>query len=205
MSERIGLTELIDRLQPLTKGPQRRLVALAGPPAAGKSHLCEALMAALPGAGLLQMDGFHLDDGLLRQRGTLPRKGAPETFDLDGLAVMLDRLRADDGRPVLVPLFDRSIETSRAAAAEIPAEARLILVEGNYLLLDRPGWRELARHFALTVMLEAPEPVLRARLEARWSGLAPEEAREKLDGNDLPNMRLVLEASLPADLLLPTV
>ena len=204
MSERTGLEQLIARLRPLTDGPQRRLVALAGPPAAGKSHVSEALTRALPGAGLLQMDGFHLDDRLLRQRGMLARKGAPETFDLDGLSVMLDRLAADDGRDVLVPLFDRSIETSRAAAAEIPSGARLILVEGNYLLLDRPGWRDLARHFALTVMLEAPEPILRARLQARWAGHDPDTLRLKLDGNDLPNMRLVMEASRPADLILPT-
>jgi len=204
MSERVGLTELIARLRPLTEGPQRRLVALAGPPAAGKSYVSEALTAALPGAALLQMDGFHLDDRLLRQRGMLARKGAPETFDLDGLSVMLDRLAADDGRDVLVPVFDRGIETSRAAAAEIPAAARLVLVEGNYLLLDRPGWRDLARHFALTVRLEAPEPVLRARLQARWAGFEPDALRLKLEGNDLPNMRLVLEASRPADLILPT-
>ncbi|SCY38037.1 hypothetical protein SAMN05660710_01396 [Paracoccus tibetensis] len=204
MSERVGPSELIARLRPLTEGPQRRLVALAGPPAAGKSHICDILQKQLPQAGLLQMDGFHLDDRLLHQRGMLARKGAPESFDLDGLSVMLDRLSADDGRDVLVPVFDRSIETSRGAAAEITAQTRLILVEGNYLLLDRPGWRDLARHFALTVMLEAPEPVLLARLQGRWAGYDPGTLRVKLDGNDLPNMRLVLEASRPADLILPT-
>nr|WP_111298213.1 nucleoside/nucleotide kinase family protein [Paracoccus saliphilus] len=204
MTQAIDLSGLLQRLATLVQGPRRHLVALAGPPAAGKSHICDILQKQLPAAGLLQMDGFHLDDRLLRRRGLLARKGAPETFDLDGFTVMLDRLAADDGRDVLVPVFDRGIETSRAAAAEITSPTRLILVEGNYLLLDRPGWRDLARHFALTVMLEAPEPVLRARLEGRWAGYDTETLHLKLDKNDLPNMRLVLKESRPADLVLPT-
>lgn len=197
------LSDLRARLSRLVQGPERSLVALAGPPGAGKSHVTEALLHDLPGAALLPMDGFHLDDRLLVARGDLARKGAPWTFDLDGLTTMLDRLAADDGRGLLVPVFDRDLEISRAAAREIPARARLILVEGNYLLLDRPGWRDLARHFALTVMLDVPEPVLRARLTARWRGLPPDQARAKLEANDLPNMELVLQASRAADLILP--
>ena len=202
MTQAIDLAGLQQRLALLAQGPQRHLVALAGPPGAGKSHLSDALLAALPGAALLPMDGYHLDDGLLAARGELPRKGAPQTFDLDGFAVMLDRLAADDGREVLVPVFDRRLEISRAAAREIAPEARLVLVEGNYLLLDRPGWRDLYRRFALTVMLDVPEPVLRARLAARWRDLPADQARAKLEGNDLPNMELVLSASRPADLML---
>ncbi|MGZ3216987.1 nucleoside/nucleotide kinase family protein [Paracoccus sp. T5] len=205
MTQAIDLAGLQQRLALLTQGTQRHLVALAGPPGAGKSHLSDALLAALPGAALLPMDGYHLDDGLLAARGELARKGAPQTFDLDGFAVMLDRLAADDGREVLVPVFDRRLEISRAAAREIAPEARLILVEGNYLLLDRPGWRDLHRRFALTVMLDVPEPVLRARLAARWRDLPADQARAKLEGNDLPNMELVLSASRPADLMLTNV
>lgn len=202
MTQAIDLAGLQQRLALLAQGPQRHLVALAGPPGAGKSHLSDALLAALPGAALLPMDGYHLDDGLLAARGELARKGAPQTFDLDGFTVMLDRLAADDGREVLVPVFDRRLEISRAAAREIVPEARLILVEGNYLLLDRPGWRDLYRRFALTVILDVPEPVLRARLAARWRDLPADQARAKLEGNDLPNMELVLSASRPADLML---
>lgn len=203
MSDRIDLPALTKRLSTMAKGPERRMVALAGPPGAGKSHVTDALLRDLPGAALLPMDGFHLDDRVLSARGDLARKGAPWTFDLDGFAVMLDRLAADDGRDVLVPAFDRDLEISRAAAQEIPAATRLILVEGNYLLLDQSGWRELARHFALTVMLDVPEPVLRARLTARWRALPPDQAHAKLDGNDLPNMDLVLTASRSPDLILP--
>ena len=203
MTDTTTLAQLRARLRDMAQGPARRMVALAGPPGAGKSHVTEALLADLPGAALLPMDGYHLDDRLLAARGDLARKGAPWTFDLDGFAAMLARLAADDGRAVLVPAFDRELEISRAGAREIPADARLILVEGNYLLLDRPGWRELSGHFALSVMLEVPEPVLRARLAARWRALPADQARAKLEANDLPNMSLVREASRAPDLILP--
>lgn len=208
MTRDTTIDALLDRLTELAGQTRRSFVALAGAPGAGKSHVAERLAAGLarraPGqAAILPMDGYHLDDGLLEQRGDRMRKGAPHTFDLDGFAAMLKRLAADDGRPVLVPVFDRSIEIARAAAREIPAAARLIITEGNYLLLDQPGWSELARLFDLTVFIDVPEEILRKRLAARWAGTETTEAMQKLEGNDLPNMRLVARHSRPADLRLP--
>jgi len=153
-------------------------------------------------ADILPMDGYHLDDMVLNARGHRPRKGAPHTFDLDGFRAMLERLRRDEGREVAVPVFDRSIEIARAGARIINPDVRIILAEGNYLLLDEPGWRDLAPLFDLTVMIEASEDTLVERLTQRWLGFnyGPEALIEKLEGNDLPNMRLVLEKSRPADI-----
>jgi pantothenate kinase len=188
---------------------RRLIVALAGSPGSGKSTtaeiLAERLNAASPGTSdILPMDGFHYDDRVLEARGDRPRKGAPHTFDVDGLAVMLDRLKADDGRAVAVPVFDRAIEIARAGARIITPDARIIIVEGNYLLLDQPDWRALRSRFDLTVMLDVPEEVLRQRLTERWQrlGLAGAALTDKLEGNDLPNMRLVLSRSVPADVVL---
>ncbi|MBU9645420.1 nucleoside/nucleotide kinase family protein [Burkholderia gladioli] len=184
----------------------RRIVAVAGPPGAGKStfaeRLREALDAPAPGrAALLAMDGFHYDDRVLEARGDRPRKGAPHTFDIDGLGAMLARLKADDGREIAVPVFDRSIEIARAGAAIIPASARIVVVEGNYLLLDDPAWAPLRAFFDLTVMLQVPRAVLVERLSARWHGYGMSEAAivEKLDGNDLPNVDRVLTGCVAAD------
>ncbi|WP_186036789.1 nucleoside/nucleotide kinase family protein [Burkholderia gladioli] len=184
----------------------RRIVAVAGPPGAGKStfaeRLREALDAPAPGrAALLAMDGFHYDDRVLEARGDRPRKGAPHTFDIDGLGAMLARLKADDGREIAVPVFDRSIEIARAGAAIIPAGARIVVVEGNYLLLDDPAWAPLRAFFDLTVMLAVPRAVLVERLSARWQGYGMSEAAivEKLDGNDLPNVDRVLTGCVAAD------
>ncbi len=190
-------------------GDARQVVALAGAPGSGKSTAAEALVARLnavrPGvAALLPMDGYHYDDTLLHALGRHPRKGAPDTFDVGGLAAMLARLRADDEDEVAVPVFDRDIEIARAGARLIGRAARIIVCEGNYLLLDREPWARLAPHFDLSVMIEVPEEELRRRLTARWQGYAlpPEEIRRKLDAVDLPNARTVMRESRAADLRL---
>lgn len=191
------------------EGRARFCVALAGPPGAGKSTLAEALGAALearcPGeVAVVPMDGFHYDDGLLVPWGLRPRKGAPETFDTGGLAAALERIRTGDA-PVAVPVFDRSIEIARAGARIVEPRHRIVVVEGNYLLLDEAPWRDLARQFDMTIRLDVPESVLRERLVRRWldHGFAQAEAEVKAEGNDLPNARRVLAASLPATVSWP--
>ncbi|AOK56939.1 nucleoside/nucleotide kinase family protein [Burkholderia stagnalis] len=201
----VDLAGLADHLRG-ERNAARRIVAIAGPPGAGKStfarRLCDELNRGEPEtAAVLGMDGFHYDDRVLGARGHRARKGAPHTFDVDGLAAMLDRLRADDGKPVAVPVFDRSLEIARAGAEIIAASVRLVLVEGNYLLFDDPAWAAPRRCFDVTVMLDVPRPVLAARLAARWRELGMDEAgvRAKLDGNDLVNVDLVLSRRAPAD------
>ena len=186
----------------------RFIVAVAGAPGSGKSTFAGTLRDRLnrDAAGtaeILPMDGFHYDDAVLDARGHRARKGAPHTFDVNGFAVALARLKADDGRPVAVPVFDRDLEIARAGARIVERAARIIVVEGNYLLLDDPAWAPLRDAFDLTVMLEVPEDVLVQRLTARWRGYAlkGEAFRAKMEGNDLPNVRLVLEKSVRADVV----
>ncbi|MEL7184234.1 MAG: AAA family ATPase [Pseudomonadota bacterium] len=193
MTPRIG--PLRDRIAALD-GP-RVLVALVGPPGSGKSTLADGLAEHLD-AAVLPMDGFHLDNRLLQPRGLLPRKGAPETFDINGLSRILQALRR--GEDVVHPIFDRSREIAIAGAGIIHAATRIVLVEGNWLLLDAPGWRDLGP-WDLTVHLDVPEDTLRTRLEARWAHLPEAERRAKIDGNDLPNARYVRDASRAADIV----
>lgn len=196
------VSEIIRR----ARGKARFLVGIAGPPGGGKSTLADALFERLKQAGeapaVLPMDGFHLDNGLLIERGLLARKGAPETFDVRGLHDILRAVRA--GGEVLVPVFDRDRELAICAARCIAPEDRIILVEGNYVLLDREPWRSIASHFDLTVMVAPGEDELERRLVARWVyyGLSQDEIHAKVHGNDLPNGRLVLSASHAADITL---
>jgi pantothenate kinase len=98
-------------------------------------------------------------------------------------------------------VFDRDIEIARAGARLIPRSARIIITEGNYLLLRKAPWSELRPLFDVTVFVDEPEATLRQRLEARWRGyrLSPEEIRAKLEENDLPNARIVIAESGEAD------
>ena len=99
------------------KNNDRFMVAVAGPPGSGKTTISGLLQAELEGryklsAQVVPMDGFHLDDSILQQRGLLPRKGAPQTFDVDGLNNILMRLTSTPAVDVLVPVFDRERELS---------------------------------------------------------------------------------------------
>jgi len=180
----------------------RLIVAIAGPPGSGKSTLAESIVEGLdrdePGrAAVLPMDGFHYDDLYLTPAGLRARKGAPETFDVGGLRHMLLRLKARDEEHVAVPIFDRRLEIARAGARLIGKSTGVIVVEGNYLLLRREPWSGLAPLFDVAVLVDTPDDILRERLTARWRryNLTPDEIAEKLDGNDLPNGRLIMAES----------
>jgi pantothenate kinase len=184
----------------------RVLCAITGAPGSGKSTLAERLAERLNAgapdtAAVLPMDGFHYDDTWLVPQGLRPVKGAPHTFDVGGFFHILSRLKARDEDFVAVPVFDREIEIARAGARLIPASVPVIVVEGNYLLLTTGDWPRLRPLFDVTVFADVAESVLRARLQARWKryGLTAEETAWKLDGNDLPNGRLILRDSAPAD------
>ena len=187
---------------------RRRLIGIAGPPASGKTTLAlqvvERLDAARPGAAvLLPMDGFHLDNDALDRAGLRAVKGAPQTFDVAGFVAKVGEI-ARAGVPCRFPRFDRTLDRTLPDAGLAPAEAQIVVVEGNYLLLQEPGWATLRPLFDATVMLAPPEPVLEARLLHRWRhyGLSPEAALQRARGNDLVNARRVLDGSAAPDLLL---
>jgi pantothenate kinase len=194
--------ELAAVIRQKATGQGRFLTALAGPPGAGKSTLAAALVDALgQGAKAVPMDGFHYDDRVLIARGARDRKGAPDTFDAQGFFHLLRRLRSEG--EVAIPLFDRDLEISRAGADIVTPEDRLLVVEGNYLLLNEAPWPQAAPLFDLTVWIDVPEAELDRRLLARWAhyGKTPAQARAWIDGNDMPNIRRVTRNSRAADVV----
>jgi len=150
------------------------------------------------------MDGFHFDDVVLEQRGHRARKGAAFTFDCAGFEVLLRRIRQREER-IAIPVFDRQHEFSRAGAAIVEADARIVLIEGNYLLLAEQPWCRLHELFDYRVFLDVPREELQRRLRQRIlsHGHSAEFAEQWLAGNDLLNIDHVLSGSVAADLRLP--
>ncbi|WP_146343924.1 nucleoside/nucleotide kinase family protein [Falsiphaeobacter marinintestinus] len=203
------LHSLDDVAQAVLASPRtghRRVVALAGAPASGKSTLAKTLAGMLCAKGcatqIVPMDGFHLDNQILSDRGLLNRKGAPETFDALGLVHLVSRLQSK--AEVFYPTFDRARDIALAAAGVVDAKCDTVIVEGNYLLYDAPVWRDLMGHWDLSVYLDVPEDTLRERLIARWltHGLSRDQAELRAAENDLPNARSISQRRLPADIIL---
>jgi pantothenate kinase len=201
----ITLGALTDTILQRAAERSRFIVAIAGPPGAGKSTLSDALRDALIERGetaeILPMDGFHMDNGILQQRGLLARKGAPETFDVRGFLDIVTAVRKAD-QEVLVPVFDRSRELAIASARAIVPETRFILAEGNYLLLNEAPWTRLETSFDFSVFVGPTVEVVEQRLRDRWIGYGLDEAgiSAKLYENDLPNGKRVVENLRDADI-----
>ena len=197
----ISITKRIDN-----DDKNRYFIALSGPPASGKSTISEKLANDLRAkeynSSILQMDGFHYDDLILKEKKLLLKKGAPETFDVMGLINFVSRLQKED--EVIIPIFDRSLELSRSSAVIISKNTKVIIVEGNYILLNSYPWCELHKFFNTTVMINCEKKILEKRLIERWENfnLPKEEIDEKVYKNDLPNGVNVLKNSIKADYIL---
>lgn len=198
MNERVDL--VLQEIRQRRRGDGRLVVAISGPPATGKSTFSETLLAVLTNghsnrltACIVPMDGFHLDNSQLDRLGLRARKGAPATFDFDGFRSLLERIRASR-RPVYYPVFDRARDLAVAGAGVVLPETEVVIVEGNYLMLDEEPWSTLAPLFDLEVFLDTPAPLLEQRLIQRWldHGHDPEAARDRALSNDIPNAEKVL-------------
>jgi pantothenate kinase len=202
-AERASKPLLVDRARALVPPSGRSILGITGPPGAGKSTLTSALLAHLGSeVGHLPMDGFHLADAQLDRLGLRDRKGAPETFDVDGYVSALSRLRSSD-RTIYVPGFERELEQPIAAALAISPSARLVLTEGNYLLLPGDGWERVRPLLAEVWYVDVDDDIRRSRLIDRHVqfGKSPDEAREWVRRSDEANARLVAATRESADLV----
>ncbi|UMA65422.1 sugar transporter [Roseivivax marinus] len=197
----IDADRLASRIAALPAVRPRLMVAIAGPPASGKTTLAAEVAARISALGRparhVPMDGFHLDNPVIEARGLLARKGAPETFDAAGFVHAMRRLGTEE--EVVLPSFDRARDIAIAGSIAVGPETEVAVVEGNYLTFDEAPWDTLAPLWQFAVFLDVPEPVLAERLIARWRdhGLDDAQARRRAEENDLPNARRILARRLP--------
>ena len=201
-------THLATHLVENSLGKSRILVAIAGPPGSGKSTLAELTCAELHSLGqygaVVPMDGFHLDNSILMERGLLSRKGAPQTFDAAGFVHLVQRLKHADA-DVVIPVFDRDRDIAVAGARCVRSQNKFLLIEGNYLLSKDAPWNELVALWDVSVFLKPSMDILQKRLIQRWldMGVDRQSAQTRVLHNDIPNAEFVLGHSTDANLVFP--
>ncbi|EID54453.1 nucleoside/nucleotide kinase family protein [Saccharomonospora xinjiangensis] len=196
--------ELLNRAHALAERGERTVLGIAGAPASGKTTLAWRLADALGAqAAVVGMDGFHLAQVELNRLGRTDRKGAPDTFDAHGYVHLIRRLAAGT-ETVYAPEFRREIEEPIAGAVPVSEKVRLVITEGNYLLLDTDPWGELRSLIDEVWFLEPDEDDRIERLVTRHRkfGRSLVEAQQRARGSDQRNADLIAPTATRADLVI---
>ena len=203
-AEQASLGDLVHRAAALAGSGARAVLGIAGAPGAGKSTVAAAVVQALGDrAVLVPMDGFHLADPVLSDLGRRDRKGAPDTFDAAGFVHLLRRLRDRCDDVVYAPVFVREEEQAVAGALPVPKDVPLVVVEGNYLLLDEGPFAQVRGLLTQAWYLDVDPATRVERLVARHvrHGRTPSAAERWVADTDEPNARLIERTRSRADLV----
>ncbi|NGM13847.1 nucleoside/nucleotide kinase family protein [Verrucosispora sp. WMMA2044] len=204
VAEVLSVEALLERARGLADAGPRQLLGITGAPGAGKSTLAAQVVEAVgPAARLVPMDGFHLAQDELRRLGRELRKGSIDTFDANGYVSLLRRLRRKEPTSVWAPQFRRELEEPIAGAIEVPPEVRLVVTEGNYLLIPNWPWDEVRALLHEAWFLDLDADLRRRRLVARHMayGRSEQDARAWALGSDEANAALVAGTADRADLV----
>lgn len=200
--------DLVRRASALVRPGRRALLGICGAPGAGKSSLARTVVKRLRAAGTpvahVPMDGFHLADAALRERGLLEAKGAIETFDVHGYLALLRRLRTELDHDVLAPDFERTLEQPLAAAIIVPPDTQLVVTEGNYLLDEADAWPLVRAELDEVWFVDLDDGRRRSRLVERHVKFGKERfaAQAWVDDVDEPNAQRVIARRDTADLVI---
>lgn len=196
MTEAAALPQAcFQRLSAWVAAGERKILGLVAPPGAGKSTFAQAIHTAFPlHSQIVPMDGFHLANVELARLGRAQRKGAADTFDASGFLNVLHRIKAQaSDETIYAPDFRRDLEEAVAGAIAVSASTPLVIVEGNYLLLEDGPWAGLQHVMDEVWYLDVDEAVRQERLLTRHMqfGRTRAAALAWMASTDDPNARQI--------------
>ena len=192
----MSLELLFEQIQSLLDGQSARtIIGIVGKPGAGKSTVVEEIAKRFDSntVSIIPMDGFHLSNEELISLGRRERKGAPDTFDVEGFTSLIKKVKINYNIDHTFPIFHREIEASVDNEGIVPKESRVVVIEGNYLFSTDHNWGGIYSLLDHTWFIEIDDEIRIERLIARHVryGKTPEEAVAWSRGSDETNARFI--------------
>ncbi|MGN1398484.1 MAG: nucleoside/nucleotide kinase family protein [Erysipelotrichaceae bacterium] len=205
--ESVFLVVIKKLIEMAEKKQDRFFCFFASAPGSGKTSL-SLLMQKLASEyfaydlQVLGIDGFHYhndylschysDDHILLK----DIKGSQQTFDVDK---MYQKLQQSLTRDTYWPLYDRTIHDPIEDAIKV--EKKLIIFEGNYLLINNPSWAKIRQFCDYSLMLQVDDNILQDRLITRKQkgGLSLAESKKWYQQVDRKNVETIKNNSIEAD------
>jgi pantothenate kinase len=187
---------LVEEIETLLQGSKpRTMIGIVGKPGAGKSTIVTEIQKqfSTKEVAIIPMDGYHLSNEELIKLGRLERKGAPDTFDVEGFISLITRVRNEIGKEHTFPIFHREIEASKADEGIVLRNTKVIVIEGNYLFSEEHNWSEVFPLLDQSWFIEIDDEIRMQRLITRHIkyGKTPQEAEEWSRGSDELNARFI--------------